>query len=64
MKENCLKAGVYEDEKRLLKANAITKFLILQNNWNELKKMIEEETKQYWDTDILDKMQELENRKV
>lgn len=28
MKENCLKASVYKDEKRLLKANAITKFLV------------------------------------
>lgn len=27
MKNNCLKADVYEDEKRLLKANAITKVL-------------------------------------
>ena len=26
MKNNCLKASVYDDEKRLLKANAITKF--------------------------------------
>ena len=42
MKENCLKADVYDDEKRLLKANAITKFLNLYNNWNELKKYIEE----------------------
>lgn len=42
MKENCLKADIF-DEKRLLKANAITKFLILQNNWNELKKVIEKE---------------------
>lgn len=42
MKENCLKADVYDDEKRLLKANAITKFLKLQNNWNELKKLIDE----------------------
>ena len=40
MKENCLKADVYDDEKRLLKANAITKFLKLQNNWNELKKWL------------------------
>ena len=36
----------------------------LQNNWNELKKWLEEETKQYWNTDILEKMKELENRKV
>ena len=27
MKDNCLKADVYDDEKRLLKANAITKIL-------------------------------------
>ena len=36
----------------------------LQNNWNELKKWLEEETRQYWNTEILEKMQELENRKV
>lgn len=28
MKNNCLKSNVYQDKKRLLKANAITKFLV------------------------------------
>ena len=74
MKENCLKADLYDDEKRLLKANAITKFLILQNNWNELKEWLEEILQEEFDINgftgvcteisincILDKMQELEN---
>lgn len=38
MKENCLKADVYADEKRLLKANAITKFLHLQEEINQIRK--------------------------
>lgn len=42
MKENCLKADVYDDEKRLLKANAITKFLYLPQENKELKEIIEE----------------------
>ena len=36
MKDNCLKLSVYEDEKRLLKANAITKFLIEHEEQQEL----------------------------
>ena len=36
MKENCLKASVYKDEKRLLKANAITKFLVEHQEKQEL----------------------------
>lgn len=80
MKENCLKADVYEDEKRLLKANTITKFLLLQNNWNELKehcntmlsifeKMSDKTRQEQLDKYViydkfLSKMQELENRKV
>ena len=36
MKDNCLKLSVYEDEKRLLKANAITKFLIEHEKKQEL----------------------------
>lgn len=36
MKDNCLKLSVYEDEKRLLKANAITKFLIEHEEKQEL----------------------------
>lgn len=47
MKDNCLKSTVYDDEKRLLKANALTKFLMLYQNWNELKKFTEENLKQY-----------------
>ena len=37
MKENCLKADNYDDEKRLLKANAITKFLHLPLENQRLK---------------------------
>ena len=36
MKNNCLKASVYDDEKRLLKANAITKFLVEHEEKQEL----------------------------
>ena len=60
MKENCLKTDVYEDEKRLLKANAITKFLILQNNWNELKRYIDNRFKAIkfdYDEKIIDKFE-------
>ena len=57
LEENEKLKGVIETYEILIKANNI-------NNWNELKKWLEEETKQYWNTDILDKMQELENRKV
>ena len=42
MRENCLKADVYDDEKRLLKANAITKFLHLPQENKELKEIIDE----------------------
>ena len=38
MKNNCLKSDIYNDEKRLLKANAITKFLLLQQENEELKR--------------------------
>lgn len=41
MKENCLKASVYKDEKRLLKANAITKFLVEHQENQELKEKLE-----------------------
>ena len=44
MKNNCLKADVYNDEKRLLKANAITKFLMLQQENNQLKEQYCERT--------------------
>ena len=36
MKNNCLKASVYDDEKRFLKANAITKFLVEHEEKQEL----------------------------
>ena len=54
MRENCLKADVYDDEKRLLKANAITKFLYLPQENKELKEIIKEvreyteELKPHW----------------
>ena len=38
MKNNCLNSDVYDDEKRLLKSNAITKFLNLQKEYEMLKK--------------------------
>lgn len=41
MKENCLKSGVYDDEKRLLKANAITKFLNLLDTDKKQKEVID-----------------------
>lgn len=43
MKENCLKASVYKDEKRLLKANAITKFLVEHQEKQELIEFLKEE---------------------
>ena len=46
MKNNCLKADVYNDEKRLLKANAITKFLMLQQQNKELKNKIDKAIKE------------------
>lgn len=41
MKENCLKSSVYDDEKRLLKANAITKFLNLLDKSKKQKEVID-----------------------
>lgn len=41
MKENCLKSSVYDDEKRLSKANAITKFLNLLDTNKNQKKVID-----------------------
>ena len=63
MKDNCLKSDVYDDEKRLLKANAITKVLYeneklhhyktlyqsLKNQKEELRDSLEEKI-QYIDT--------------
>ena len=43
MKDNCLKLSVYEDEKRLLKANAITKFLIEHEKKQELIDYLKEQ---------------------
>lgn len=47
MKENCLKASVYKDEKRLLKANAITKFLVEHQEKQELIEYLKEKKKEY-----------------
>ena len=46
MKENCLKASVYKDEKRLLKANAITKFLVEHQEKQELIDYLKEKIKE------------------
>lgn len=43
MKENCLKSSVYKDEKRLLKANAITKFLVEHQEKQELIEYLKKE---------------------
>ena len=43
MKDNCLKKNVYDDEKRLLKANAITKFLVEHEKKQELIDYLKEE---------------------
>ena len=43
MKDNCLKTNVYDDEKRLLKANAITKFLVEHEKKQELITYLKEE---------------------
>lgn len=32
----------------------------LKNNWNKLKEIMEEETREYWDTNILEIMQKIE----
>ena len=41
MKNNCLNASVYDDEKRLIKANAITRALMLLEENQKLKKTLE-----------------------
>ena len=43
MKNNCLNLSVYDDEKRLLKANAITKFLVEHEEKQELIDYLKEE---------------------
>lgn len=47
MKDNCLKASVYDDEKRLLKANAITKFLVEHEEKQELIDYLKEGIDKY-----------------
>lgn len=42
MRKNCLKSNVYEDDKRLLKSNAITKFLMLYEENKKLNKQLED----------------------
>lgn len=49
MKENCLKASVYKDEKRLLKANAITKFLVEHQEKQELIEYLKNQIKSWKD---------------
>ena len=44
MKNNCLNLSVYDDEKRLLKANAITKFLVEHEEKQELKEELNKYT--------------------
>lgn len=57
MKKNCLKSNVYEDDKRLLKSNAITKFLMLYEENQELKKQLETyEIEGYEQNEELNKM--------
>lgn len=46
MKDNCLKLSIYEDEKRLLKANAITKFLIEHEEKQDLIDYLKEQINQ------------------
>ena len=46
MKNNCLKADVYEDEKRLLKANAITKVLYENEKLHHYKTLYQSLKKQ------------------
>lgn len=41
MRNNCLNASVYDDEKRLIKANAITNALMLQERINKAIEYIE-----------------------
>lgn len=59
MKDNCLKLSVYEDEKRLLKANAITKFLIEHEEKQELIDYLKEKKKEY--TELYNKSYDIIN---
>ena len=47
MKDNCLNLSVYDDEKRLLKANTITKFLVEHEEKQELTDYLKEKIKEY-----------------
>ena len=47
MKDNCSKTNVYDDKKRLLKANAITKFLVEYEEKQELIDYLKEKIKEY-----------------
>ena len=49
MKDNCLKSNVYNDEKRLLKANAITKFLVEYQEKQELIDYLKNQIKSWKD---------------
>ena len=60
MKDNCLKASIYEDEKRLLKANAITKFLVEHEENKQLKEKLDCDLKWAFKCDELTK----ENQKL
>lgn len=71
MKENCLKSGVYDDEKRLLKANAITKFINLLDTDKKQKEVIDKAL-EYCDNnaefmprlkDVSDILNEVQNEK-
>lgn len=70
MQNNCLNASVYDDEKRLLKSNAITKALMFNDKWLELKDFIRKQIalvgveKNYIYIQILDKMENLIKGKV
>lgn len=69
MKDNCLKSDVYDDEKRLLKSNAITKVLYqsLKRQKEELRSWLKEMLDNEDDIfsvvrvkDVLSKLEELE----
>lgn len=50
MKDNCLNLSVYDDEKRLLKANTITKFLVEHEENQQLKDQLKQKE------DVIDKV--------
>lgn len=70
MRNNCLNSAKYIDPKAMEKYNLLRKIENKLNNWNELKKWLEEsriKSIEYGDeliiSDVLDKMQELEGVK-